>query len=177
METLTRSLQFICLFYVLYWFIFNLALSSTWYCKNVLNVADLKTLNHYTRRKRRRSDPVLWQNPLYQQKTRKPKDNTQTPPKTSITQRLRTDLGRSVGVTSHPTGVVGWGRYIEVTFTNRLYTRHVQVNKKVSEPSRSCHTGEFPDWHLTCVNLFDDPVKWYCNLLFISYPFRTQYKH
>ena len=26
--------------------------------------------------------------------------------KTSITQRLRTDLGRSVGVTSHPTGVV-----------------------------------------------------------------------
>ena len=26
--------------------------------------------------------------------------------KTSITQRLRTDLGRSVGVTSNPTGVV-----------------------------------------------------------------------
>ena len=26
--------------------------------------------------------------------------------KTSITQRLRTDLGRSVGVTSHQTGVV-----------------------------------------------------------------------
>ena len=58
------------------------------------------------KRKRRRSDPVLWQNPLYQQKIRKPKDNTQTQPKTSITQRLRTDLGRSVGVTSHPTGVV-----------------------------------------------------------------------
>ena len=32
--------------------------------------------------------------------------NTQTPPKTSIPQRLQTDLGRSVGVTSHPTGVV-----------------------------------------------------------------------
>ena len=31
---------------------------------------------------------------------RKQKDNTQTPPKTSITQRLRTDLGRSVGVTT-----------------------------------------------------------------------------
>ena len=58
------------------------------------------------KRKRRRSDPVLWQNPLHQQKIRKPKDNTQTPQKTSITQRLRTDLGRSVGVTSHPTGVV-----------------------------------------------------------------------
>ena len=51
-------------------------------------------------RKRRRSDPVLWQNPLYQQKKiRKPKSNTQTPPNTSITQRLRTDLGRSVWVT------------------------------------------------------------------------------
>ena len=32
--------------------------------------------------------------------------HTQTLPKTSITQRLRTDLGRSVGVTSNPTGVV-----------------------------------------------------------------------
>ena len=32
--------------------------------------------------------------------------HTQTPPKTSITQRLRTDLGRSVGETSNPTGVV-----------------------------------------------------------------------
>ena len=31
--------------------------------------------------------------------------HTQTPPKTSITQRLRTDLGRSVGVTSNPTKV------------------------------------------------------------------------
>ena len=60
----------------------------------------------YLKRKRRRSDPVLLQNPLYQQKIQKPKDNTQTPPKPSITQRLRTDLERSVGVTSHPTGVV-----------------------------------------------------------------------
>ena len=32
--------------------------------------------------------------------------HTQTPPKSSIIQRLRTDLGRSVGVTSNPTGVV-----------------------------------------------------------------------
>ena len=52
----------------------------------------------------------IWPSPMtkppIQQKIRKPKDNTQTPPKTSITQRLRTDLGRSVGVTSHPTGVV-----------------------------------------------------------------------
>ena len=58
------------------------------------------------KRKRGRSDSVQWQNPLHQHKIRKPKDNTQTPPKTSITQRLQTNLGRSVGVTSHPTGVV-----------------------------------------------------------------------
>ena len=44
--------------------------------------------------------------PYTKTEIRKPKDNTQTPPKTSITQRLRTDLGRSVGVTSHPTGVI-----------------------------------------------------------------------
>ena len=33
------------------------------------------------------------------EKLKKQRDNTKTPPKTSITQRLRTDLGRSVGVT------------------------------------------------------------------------------
>ena len=59
------------------------------------------------KRKRRRSDPVLWQNPLYQQKIRKPKDNThKSYQKLRLRQRLRTDLGRSVGVTSNPTGVV-----------------------------------------------------------------------
>ena len=31
-------------------------------------------------------------------KSKKQRDNTKTPPKTSITQRLRTDLGRSVWV-------------------------------------------------------------------------------
>ena len=33
------------------------------------------------------------------EKPRMERDNTQTPPKPSITQRLRTDLGRSVRVT------------------------------------------------------------------------------
>ena len=33
------------------------------------------------------------------EKSKKQPDNTKTPPKTSITQLLRTDLGRSVGVT------------------------------------------------------------------------------
>ena len=45
-------------------------------------------------------------NPLHQQKIRKPKDNTPTPQKASITQRMQTDLGRSLGVTSHPTGAL-----------------------------------------------------------------------
>ena len=51
--------------------------------------------------KRRRSDPVLWQKPLHQQKCQKGKVTTQTTlQKSSIKQQLRTDLGRSVGVTT-----------------------------------------------------------------------------
>ena len=34
------------------------------------------------------------------EKSKKQRENTKTPPKTSITQRLRNDLGRSVGVTT-----------------------------------------------------------------------------
>ena len=53
----------------------------------------------FIERKRKRSDSVLWQKPLYQQKCEKRQhDNTKTSPKSSITQRLRTDLGRSDGV-------------------------------------------------------------------------------
>ena len=45
--------------------------------------------------------------PYTDRKSKKQRDNTKTPPKASIThvQRLRTDLGRSVGV-SNPIGVV-----------------------------------------------------------------------
>ena len=51
-------------------------------------------------RKRKRSDPVLCQKSLHRQKNPKSNVTTQkTLPKTSITQRLRTGLGRSVGVT------------------------------------------------------------------------------
>ena len=50
------------------------------------------------KRKRRRSDTVFWRKPLYQQKIQKRIDNTKRPPKTSITQRLWTDLELSVGV-------------------------------------------------------------------------------
>ena len=55
----------------------------------------------YKQRKRKRSDSVLWQKPIHQQKCQKGKVTTKTTPqKSSITQRLRTDLGRSVGVTT-----------------------------------------------------------------------------
>ena len=37
--------------------------------------------------------------PTPTEKSEKQRGNTKTPPKTSITQQLRTDLGRSVGVT------------------------------------------------------------------------------
>ena len=48
------------------------------------------------KRKRKRSDSVLWQKPLHPQNNpKKQRDNTKTPPKTLITQLLRTDLGRS----------------------------------------------------------------------------------
>ena len=38
--------------------------------------------------------------PLYQQKIRKPMENTKTPQKTAITQRFRIDLVPSFGVTT-----------------------------------------------------------------------------
>ena len=47
----------------------------------------------------------IWLSPMTKaptptEKAKKQRDNTQAPPKTLITQRLRTDLGRSVGVTT-----------------------------------------------------------------------------
>ena len=60
-----------------------------------------------TKRKRKRSDSILWQKPLHQQKCQKGKVTTQTTPqKSSIKQRLRTDLGRSVGVTTNATNAL-----------------------------------------------------------------------
>ena len=49
--------------------------------------------------KRKRSDSVQWQKPIYQQKCQTGKVTIQkTPWKCSITQRLRTDLGQSIEV-------------------------------------------------------------------------------
>ena len=61
------------------------------------------------KRKRKWSDSVLWQKPLYLQKKIQQASwqHRTTPTKTSIAQRLRTDLGRSIGLTAvNPTGVV-----------------------------------------------------------------------
>ena len=61
---------------------------------------EIQAVLNNRKRKRKRSDSVLWQKPLHQQKCQKGKVTTQTTPqKSSIKQRLRTDLGRSVGVT------------------------------------------------------------------------------
>ena len=79
-----------------------------------------------TRRKRKRSDSVLWQKPLHQQKCQKGKVTTQTTPqKSSITQRLRTDLGRSVGVTTATQLVwlTGLRAYLPTNRNNRLIKR------------------------------------------------------
>ena len=56
--------------------------------------------NTFLKRKRTGSDSVLQRKPLYQQIIQQPIDNTKTPPNTSITQRLWTDLEWSVGVRS-----------------------------------------------------------------------------
>ena len=51
------------------------------------------------KRKGKRSGSVLWKKPLHPQKIQKASwQHTKAPPKTSITQQLRTDLGRSVWV-------------------------------------------------------------------------------
>ena len=72
------------------------------------------------REKRRGSESVLWQKLVYQQKIQQPTDNTKTPPKTSITQRLRTDLGRSVRVTTA----------IQLVWLNRFTIPNLPTNHK-----------------------------------------------
>ena len=73
----------------------------------------------FVEKKRKRSDSVLWQKPLHQQKCQKGKVTTQTTPqKSSIKQRLRTDLGRSVGVTK-ATQLV-WLTGLRIHLTNNV---------------------------------------------------------
>ena len=81
-----------------------------WYCLSIFPICVWHEYTNYNahelvvyihERKGKRSDSVLWQKPLHQQKCQKGTVTTQTTPqKSSITQRLRSDLGRSVGVTT-----------------------------------------------------------------------------
>ena len=78
------------------------------------------------RKKRKRSDSVLWQKPLHQQKCQKGKVTTQTTPqKSSIKQRLRTDLGRSVEVTkaSQLVWLTGLRAHLPTNRNSRLIKR------------------------------------------------------
>ena len=52
----------------------------------------------FTREKGRDLTQSYDKSPYTDRKSKKQRDNTKTPPTTSITQRLQTDLGRSVGV-------------------------------------------------------------------------------
>ena len=61
----------------------------------VLNFAHLQPC----KRKRRDLTQSYDKSPYTDRKSKKQRDNTKTPPETSITQRLQTDLGRSVWVT------------------------------------------------------------------------------
>ena len=90
-------------------------------------------------RKRKRSDSVLWQKPLHQQKCQKGKVTTQTTPqKSSIKQRLRTDLGRSVGVTTATQLVwlTGLRAHLPTNRNSRLIKRtHKKITKGKTPPS------------------------------------------
>ena len=66
-------------------------------------IADIRVFVVTTTRRQKGRDltPSYDKKPLHQQKCQKGKVTTQTmPQKSSITQRLRTDLGRSIGVTT-----------------------------------------------------------------------------
>ena len=59
-------------------------------------------------------------------KSKKQSENTKTPPKSSITQRMRTDLGRSVGVTT-ATKLVWLNRF---TGSQPSHKQHKLCNQK-----------------------------------------------
>ena len=54
------------------------------------------------KRKRNRSDSVVWRIPQHQRKIKRQNDNTNRPLKYSIKQQLQTDLRRSFGETTSP---------------------------------------------------------------------------
>ena len=59
-----------------------------------------RSLKIYSKKKGRDLTQSYDKRPTLTEKSKKQRDNIKRPPKTSITQQLRTDLGRSVGVTA-----------------------------------------------------------------------------
>ena len=99
----------------------------------------------------------IWLSPMTKaptptEKSKRQRDNTKKPPNTSITQRLRTDIGRSVGVTK-ATKLLWLNRFtgfqvfnavnIHASYGNQngncdLYFRHI-----ILRPSIIFHTFHF----------------------------------
>ena len=75
--------------------------------------------------KRKRSDSVLWQKPYTKEMSKGQSDNTNNATENSITQRLGTNWGRSVAVTTATqTGVVN--RFTGLTFPTPRYSRVIE---------------------------------------------------
>ena len=71
--------------------------------------------------------------PTPTEKSKKQRDNTNKPPKTSITQRLRTDLGRSIWVTI-ATQLVWLNRF---TGSQPSHLPQKPFNQKDTQPTRA----------------------------------------
>ena len=100
----------------------------------------------------------IWPSPMTKaltpQKTpKKQSDNVKTPPKSSITQRLRTDLKRPVIVTdSHPTGVV---KPVYGIPTFPLTTKAVEPKGHIQKNAQSDNFG-----YMERKRKGSDPVLW-----------------
>ena len=103
---------------------------------NKVLILILSALGHDIKRKRKRSDSVLWQKPLHQQKCQKGKVTTQTTPQkidyTAVADRLRTVSWSNYG---HPTGVVNpvYGPNLPTPRNSRVIKR-TRVYKFVDKP-------------------------------------------
>ena len=111
------------------------------------------------KRKRSRSDSVLYQKHQYQQKIRKTMDNTKTPQKPSITQPLRTNIWRSVGITTD----------IQLVLLNRFTVPNLPTYRKSRLIKRThiqkiLNNPPYVDWGPTA-NQNGEVIKmWYTNM-------------
>ena len=133
---------YICWYFILFWKIrLEVLWRGRWRNRNLTH--------HYEKKEE------IWLSfntkaPLQTEKSNRQSGNTKTPPKTSITQRLRTDLGLSVGITT----------VIQLLWLNRFAGRptfplpqncsikRTQIEKLVNNPpfidrgQKTCQSGE-----------------------------------